>query len=195
MRLKVAADKMRRARVGDDDIKYFFADDVVFVELGWRQTQSLAGDMGAEGLATRRTSAEIHPMATTDGKAEQLGFEEDRHCECDVVDVRPTLVRVVQNNDISRLHLIDREFLNRGVSAVLHRSQMHRVAGLADQAKVGVIDSVREIEHVGEDRRKRRALHDRRHARAGIFECIAQHLESDRVEGVLRRAPCCIFLS
>lgn len=154
MPLKVTADKIRRARIANDDIENFVSNDVIFVQFDGRQPEAFTGDMGAKSLPPSRATTEVHPVATADGKSEQLVVEEYRHGKRNVIDVRTALVRIIENNDIAGSHLFNGKFPNRCIGAVLHRRQMHRIAGLANKAKVSVIDGVREIEHVGEDRRE-----------------------------------------
>ena len=181
MGLQISFHEMGRARVMDQDVDDVFAWFAALVDLDGGQSQPFARNVRAcKGLATRSAAAQIHPVPATHRESKQLTFEINWGQEGHVINVRAALVRIVHADHISFEDILESELLDNGFGRELHRRQVDgTVRGLTQQLAFVVINCVGEIDHIGEDGRKRRPLQHRRHAIAGVLENAAQYFKCD----------------
>ena len=90
-------------------------------QLDRRETQSLGGNVSAERLAPGRATSHVGPVATAHGKAQEPATEKDRHGEGNVIQMGPPLVRVVEDNDVPFVQVLQTKALPRSAGAELHR--------------------------------------------------------------------------
>src|SRR6266545_8217428 len=100
MRLDVALNVLRGASIINDDAQEILIDGIVLEQLDGGEAQSFGGNMGAERLATGRTTSHVGPVATAHSEAQEPATEKDRHGEGEVIQVGSSLVWVVEDNDV-----------------------------------------------------------------------------------------------
>jgi len=92
-------------------------------------------------------------------------------------------VRVVEHEHVTFMHVFRADALHGLLRREFHRCEVNRAIGrLTQQLQVGVINRIRKVEHIRQDRRERRPLEYRRHPVGSELENAAHHLESDRID-------------
>src|SRR2546428_832025 len=121
MRLDVALNVLWGAGIIDDDAQKILVNGVVLEQLDRREAVTLRGTVRAKRLATSRTTSHVGPVATAHGKAQEPATEKDRHGEGEVIQMGPPLIRVVEDNDVPLVQVLQTKALPRGAGAELHR--------------------------------------------------------------------------
>lgn len=156
------------------------------VELERRDAQALLVDLRVvESHAAGHAPADVGVVRFRCGVAEQHAVHEDRLHNVDVVQVRAAVVRVIDDVDVTRLHLT-----GEGAEDLPeHRRDGAQGVGLGDrdgdQLALGIAEGAEEVLRVLDELRGAGALEGEGHLVDDGLEVVLDDFHGDRIEAAL----------
>ena len=187
--LDVADALVGNADVGQDDGQDFLVHLALLEELHRRQAQAFLLDLGGAGRETaRHHAADIGPVAGIGQPGEQLPPVEERLHEAHVHQMGATEIGIVDDEHVARIDLagiVALHPLDHRLGRELHGAHEYRQAELAlgDQRTVGgIVDAVRAVHALGDNRREGGAHKGKIHLVADLDQAVLDDGQRDGIE-------------
>ena len=160
--VEIAIKGPRQARVGGQDIDDVLAENPTVEELHRRDQHAFLKALGRHRIVVaRHVPADIVPMPDRGQIAEQFAAVKDRLYQSEIGKMRAAIIGIVEDPQIAVMNpvlaggLVDHRFHREG-----HDADEHRQARLALHQRFAgdrVVDTMRGIMRLGDDRIERRA--------------------------------------
>ena len=183
--VEVAPSMGRSAVVGEDHLPDIFGILAPAHDFDQRKAQSLLVDLGGGGgERSRRHASDLGDVPDVRNEAEDLSFVVDGLDHGVLRHVAATAVRVVVNNDVARLEVLQPVLLDGPLDGVEDCPELGWAElRLRDHVAVAVEDHAREVEALVEDGRVGGLHHGDTHLAADVDQLVVEYAQRDLVYG------------
>ena len=190
LRAQVAVDARRQTHVLLDDREQRFVPLSRRIELERRDAQPLLVDLGrVRRVGPRHAATHVGVMADGGGKRDPAAVDEERLEHENVGQVHPAFERIVEREDVARLHRVAVAGHHRGQRGRDRSQVTGQRQSLRHQLAVGVAEGGREIHVVLDHAGIRRADNRQRHLVGDREDRVLEELEGDRIALVAHPRP------